>query len=189
MKKTLTLAALLAAFAAAHAEPATYVIDPMHTSASFEAKHFGLSTIRGRFDKKEGSVTIDRAAKTGKVQVSIDMNSISTGVPMFDGHLKGEAFFDTAKFPTTTFVGDQVSFDAAGKVTAVTGQLTLKGKTLPVTLTAISFNCIDHPMLKKEVCGGDFETLLPRSQFGVSAYPQATPENVRVLIQIGALNQ
>ncbi len=189
MKKTLSFAALLATAALAQAQSATYVVEPNHTFASFEAKHFGTSTIRGRFDKKEGSVTLDRAAKTGKVQVSIDMNSISTGVPMFDGHLKGEAFFDTAKFPTTTFVGDQFTFSADGKVASVAGQLTLKGKTLPVTLTATNFNCFDHPMIKKEVCGGDFETQLPRSQFGISAYGPVSPENVRVLIQIEAIKQ
>lgn len=189
MNKSLLLASLLAVTGLAQAESATYVLDPMHTFASFEARHFGTSTIRGRWDKKEGSVTIDRAAKTGKLQVSIDMNSISTGVPMFDGHLKGEAFFNTAKFPTATFVGDQFSFSADGKVTAVAGQLTLKGKTLPVTLTATHFQCYDHPMMKKEVCGGDFETLLPRSQFGIDAYPQASPENVRVLIQVEAVKQ
>jgi polyisoprenoid-binding protein YceI len=88
MKKALLLAALFAAAGAAQAQSATYAIDPTHTAVIFEAKHFGTSTLRGRWDKKEGTVTLDKAAKTGKVEFTLDMASISTGTGPFDGHLK-----------------------------------------------------------------------------------------------------
>ncbi len=190
MTKTLITAALLAAsLGAAHAQSATYAIDPTHTFASFEIVHFGTSTIRGRFDKKEGSVTLDRAAKTGKAEITIDMASINTGVAPFDGHLKSADLFDVAKFPTAKFVGDKFGF-AGDKVTEVAGTLTLMGKTQPVTLKATNFSCYLNPMLKREVCGGDFETVIQRSAFGITyALPMAAPDSVRLLVQVEAVKQ
>jgi len=190
MMKTLVAAAALAAAGLAQAEAATYAIDPTHTFVTFEAKHFNTSTLRGRFDKKEGTVTFDKAAKSGRVEVSFDMTAISTGVPALDTHLKGKDFFNAAEQPTAKFVGDKFSFDGAGKVTSVAGALTMAGKTQPLTLTAVNFNCYDNPMLKREVCGGDFETTLQRSQWGVSYGLQyGLPDNIRLLIQIEAVKQ
>lgn len=190
MSKTLITAALLAAaYGSAQAQSATYAIDPTHTFASFEILHVGTSTIRGRFDKKEGSVTIDRAAKTGKVEITIDMASISTGVPPFDGHLKSADLFDVAKFPTAKFVGNQFSF-SGDKVTAVAGTLTMMGKTQPVTLKATNFNCYMNPFVKREACGGDFEATIQRSAFGINyGLPDFAPDNVRLLVQVEAFKQ
>lgn len=190
MTKTLITAALLAAtLGAAHAQSASYAIDPTHTFASFEILHFGTSTIRGRFDKKEGNVTIDRAAKTGKAQITIDMASINTGVPPFDGHLKSADLFDVAKFPTAKFVGDKFSF-SGDKVTEVAGTLTLMGKTQPVTLKASNFSCYVNPLIKREVCGGDFETIIQRSAFGINyGLPAYAPDSVRLLVQVEAIKQ
>ena len=189
MKKTLIAAAMLAAATLAHAEAATYGIDPTHTFVTFEAKHFGTSTLRGRFDKKEGSVTIDRAAKTGKAEITLDMTSVSTGVGPLDGHLKSKDFFNAAEHPAAKFVGDKFTFDGT-KVTAVAGTLTMLGKTLPVTLNASNFNCYDHPMLKREVCGGDFETTLQRSQWGMDyGVKVGIPDSIRLLVQIEAAKQ
>ena len=121
--KTFTLSALatsmLAAAGLAQAEAITYNVEPTHTYVTFEVRHFATSTNRGRFDKKEGSITIDRAAKTGKADITIDMTSISTGLALFDKHLRGENFFKAADFPTATFVGDKFTFDG-DKVTAFT---------------------------------------------------------------------
>jgi len=188
-KKLAAAAALLAAFGAAQAEPVTYSIDPTHTFATFEIGHMGTSTLRGRFDKKEGSVQFDRAAKSGKVEITIDTTSISTGTAPFDGHLKSKDFFDVAQFPTAKFVGDKFSFDG-DKVSAVSGTLTLLGKTLPVTLNATRFNCYLNPMFKREVCGGDFETTLQRSQWGMGwGLQMGAPDSVRLLVQVEAIKQ
>lgn len=173
---------------AALASPASYSIDPTHTFVTFEATHFGTSTNRGRFDKKEGTVTLDKAAKTGKVDISIDTGSISTGTGPFDGHLKSKDFFNAAEFPTARFVGDKLSF-AGDKVTAVEGQLTLLGKTQPVTLKASNFGCYENPRLKREVCGGDFETTIARSQWGMTYGLPGIPDNVRLVIQVEAIKQ
>lgn len=190
MTKTLITATLLAAaFGSAQAQSATYAIDPAHTFASFEILHFGTSTIRGRFDKKAGSVTIDRAAKTGKAEITIDMTSINTGVAPFDGHLKSADLLDVANFPSAKFVGDKFSFNG-DKVTEVAGTLTLMGKTQPVTLKASNFGCYLNPMLKREVCGGDFEAVIQRSAFGINyGLPVVAPDSVRLLVQVEAVKQ
>ncbi len=189
MKNTLIATAMLAAATLAHAEVNTYAIDPTHTFVTFEAKHFGTSTLRGRFDKKEGSVTIDRVAKTGKADITFDVGSISTGVGPLDGHLKSKDFFNVAENPTAKFVGDKFTFDGA-KVAAVAGSLTMLGKSMPVTLNATHFNCYDHPMLKREVCGGDFEATIQRSQWGMDyGVKMGLPDNIRLLVQIEAAKQ
>jgi polyisoprenoid-binding protein YceI len=188
MKKALLLTALLATAGAALAQSATYAIDPTHTQVVFEAKHYGVSTNRGRWDKKEGTVTLDKAAKTGKVELTIDMASISTGIGPFDGHLKSKDFFAAEEFPTAKFVGDKFTFNG-DKVASVTGELTLRGKTNPVTLAATSFGCYENPRLKREVCGGDFETTIQRSQWGMSYGLPGIPDSVRLLIQVEAIKQ
>jgi len=188
MKSLLATATLgLALVAPAHAN--TYLIDPTHTFVTYEVSHFGTSTNRGRFDKKEGTVAFDRAAKTGKVEVSFDLTSVSTGVAQMDKHLQSPDFFDTAKHPSAKFVGDKFVF-SGDKVSEVAGMLTLRDKTMPVTLKASNFNCYMSPLLKREVCGGDFETTIKRSQWGVNYGLQfGIPDDVRLQIQIEAVKQ
>jgi polyisoprenoid-binding protein YceI len=186
---TLALAAALTAPTAARAQSATYAIDPTHTFVSFEVQHFGTSTNRGRFDKKEGSVQLDKASKTGKVDITIDMKSINTGVGPFDGHLKSADFFNTAVHPSAKFVGDKFTF-SGDKVTAVDGTLTLVGKTLPVSLKATNFSCYTNPILKREVCGGDFEATIQPTLWGITTYiPMAAPDKVRLVVQVEAIRQ
>ena len=189
MKTIAIAAALLAATAGAQAQSATYAIEPTHTFVTFEISHFGTSTNRGRFDKKEGTVQFDRAGKSGKVELSIDMNSINSGTEPFNKHLKSAEIFNAEAFPTAKFVGDKFAF-SGDKVTEVSGQLTLKGKTHPVTLKATNFNCYMSPMIKREVCGGDFEAQIVRSQFGVDYGLQyGFPDTVRLVIQVEAVKQ
>ena len=188
MTKTLLATALLAAAGFAQAQSATYAIDPTHTFVNFEAKHFGTSTLRGRFDRKEGAVQFDRAGKSGKAEITIDIGSVSTGVGPLDGHLKSKDFFNAAEFASAKFVSDKFVFDG-DKVTEVSGSLTLLGKSNPVTLKATNFNCYQNPMLKREVCGGDFETTITRSQWGMTYGLPGIPDGIRLLIQIEAVKQ
>ncbi|MDO9165955.1 MAG: YceI family protein [Rhodoferax sp.] len=174
---------------ATQAQAANYAIDPTHTFVTFEIGHFGTSTNRGRFDKKEGTVQFDRAGKNGKVEIVIDIASINTGTAPFNKHLQSAELFDAAKFPTAKFVADKFSFNG-DKVSEVAGTLTLLGKTNPVTLKATNFNCYDSPMVKREVCGGDFETTIDRTQFGMNyGLAYGFPKEVRLLIQIEAIKQ
>ncbi len=192
--KKLTLSALTLALGAAtlattaQAAPSTYALDPTHTFVTFEAKHFGVSTNRGRFDKTQGTVTLDLAAKTGKAEIVIQTGSINTGTGPFDGHLKSKNFFNSEAFPTATFVGNQFKFEG-DKVTEVAGTLTLLGKTQPVTLKASSFGCYENPRLKREVCGGDFETTIQRSNYGMTYGLPGIPDAIKLVIQIEAVKQ
>lgn len=186
------LAPLVAAAAlvasVAHAAPATYTIEPTHTFVTFEAKHFGVSTNRGRFDKKSGTITIDPAAKTGQVDIVIETGSINTGTVPFDGHLKSKDFFNAEAFPQATFKSSKVNFDG-DKVSSVEGNLTLLGQTRPVTLKATGYGCYDHPRFQRQVCGGDFETTIQRADFGMTYGLPGIPNDIKLVIQVEAVRQ
>jgi len=173
----------------AQAEPANYAIDPTHTFVTFEISHFGATVNRARFDKKQGSVQLDKAAKSGKVEISFDTTSVNSGTPAFDKHLQSADLFNAAQHPTMKFVADKFVFNG-DKVASVEGQLTLLGKTGPLTLKANQFNCYDSPMLKREVCGGDFEATIDRTQWGMNyGVEWGFPKNVRLIAQIEAVKQ
>ncbi|MEZ5645412.1 MAG: YceI family protein [Burkholderiaceae bacterium] len=190
MKVSLTLLAAAATLATAGlAQAAEYQIDPNHTNVTWEQVHFGTSTNRGRWAKKSGTVQFDRAAKTGKVELTLDMDSVDTGVAPFNKHLKGDDFFAADKFPTATFVSDEFVFDG-DKVSEVKGKLTLRGQTHPVTLKATRFNCFEHPSLKREICGGDFEATIKRSLWGVNwGLTMGVPDDTKLTIQAEAIKQ
>jgi polyisoprenoid-binding protein YceI len=171
------------------AQAASYAIDPAHTYVTFEIAHFGTSTNRGRFDKKEGKVELDRAAKSGKVEITVDTGSINTGFAAFNTHLQSAELFDAEKHPTMKFVADKFTFNG-DKVSEVSGALTLLGKTNPLTLKATHFNCYDNPMLKREVCGGDFEGTLDRTVYGMNyGIDWGFPKDVRLVVQVEAVKQ
>ena len=191
MRKSLfALAAVATMFAgAAQAQSANYAIDPTHTFVTFEISHFGASVNRARFDKKEGTVQFDRAGKSGKVEISFDATSVNSGTPAFDKHLQSADIFNAAAHPTIKFVSDKFSFNG-DKVSEVTGTLTLLGKTQPVTFKSNGFNCYESPMLKREVCGGDFETTIDRTSFGMNyGVDWGFPKNVRIVVQVEAVKQ
>ena len=182
MKLTLILATLLAATATSGMAQ-TFNIDPSHTYPSFEADHKGMSILRGKFTKTSGTVTLDRAAKTGKVDVTIDASSIDFGLDKLNNHVKSPDMFDVAKFPTATYKGSSMAFN--GEVPAsVDGELTLHGVTKPVKLMINKFKCIIDPRLKREVCGADASAEFKRSDFGINfGIPAFSPE-VKLAIQI-----
>jgi polyisoprenoid-binding protein YceI len=191
MKKTLLALALVPTLfaSAAQAQSAAYAIDPTHTFVTFEIDHFGTTTNRGRFDKKEGTISFDRAGKTGKVDITIDASSVNTGTGPFDGHLKSADILNVAAHPTARFVSDKFVFDG-DKVKEVTGQFTLMGKTHPLTLKASKFNCYMNPMVKREVCGGDFEATIQRSLWGASyGIAYGFSDAMRLVVQVEAVKQ
>jgi polyisoprenoid-binding protein YceI len=178
------LAALAVAFPAA-AEMQSYTIDPQHTKPTYEVMHLGYSIQRGRFDKTSGKITLDTAAKKGSADITIDAASIDSGVPKLDDHLKSEDFFNVAKNPMITFKSSTFTFDG-DKVKTVSGDLTMNGITKPVTLTANLFLCAAHPMTKKPQCGGDFQTTLKRSDFGMKYAIPALADDVTLHIPVEA---
>jgi len=188
MKKfvALTLASLLSSIA--YASPETYVIEPSHSMPRFEYSHFGYSLQLSRFDSTSGKITLDRAAKSGSVDVTIDAKSVNTGSALFNGHIQGEDFFDTAKYPTIIFKSNKVKFDG-DKVTSVDGDLTVKGITKPVTLTVNSFLCMPHPMMKKEACGATATTKVKRSDFNMGKYAPYVGDEVTLTIPVESIKQ
>ncbi|MGK5080825.1 YceI family protein [Janthinobacterium sp. HLX7-2] len=191
MRTTLIAAALAstALFTSAHAEVSTYNVDPTHTFVTFEVAHFGTSTNRGRFDKKHGVIVIDKAGKSGNLELILETNSINTGTAAFDKHLQSDNFFNSALFPEAKFVSSKFTFSGE-KVTEVAGQLTLLGKTNPVVLKATNYNCYMNPVLKREVCGGDFETIIQRSDWGMGwGVDLGIPSTVKLAIQVEAVKE
>jgi polyisoprenoid-binding protein YceI len=185
MKTKLLIATLAATLAAPVLAADIYSIDPGHTHPSFEISHFGWSTQRGRFDKVSGKLTLDRAAKTGSVDVTIDVASISTGVAKLDEHLKSEDFFNAAKYPTITFKSKKLNF-AGDKPSSVDGEITLLGVTKPLTLTISAFQCAPNQFIKKDVCGADATGTIKRTEFGMAKYAPNLGDDVKLLINVEA---
>jgi len=159
----------LAAFvcAAAFAAPVTYVLDPKHTYPSFSADHMGgLSVWRGKFTATTGKVVYDKDAKSGTIDVTVDLSSVDFGNAKLDEHAKSPEIFDTAKYPTATYSGKFTQFNASGP-TEAQGTFTLHGVSKPLTLKIDSFKCMQSPMTHKEVCGADASATFDRSDYGI----------------------
>lgn len=170
----------------AFAAPQTYVIDNKHTFPSFSYSHFGYSIQTSRFNTTTGKVVLDREAKTGSVDVVIDMKSVDTGSALFDQHIQAEDFLDTAKYPTATFKSTGVRFDG-DKPVAVDGDLTIKGVTKPVTLKVTSFHQMPHPMMKRDAIGANATTTVKRSEFNAGKYAPNVGDEVTINIAIEAV--
>ena len=170
-------------------EAGEYAVDPTHTSVTFEVAHFGTSTHRGRFERAQGEVQLDESGKAGRVEIRIATATVSTGVAALDGRLRSADFLDSAAFPDATFVAEGVASSIkAGS--EVAGQLTLRGKTLPLTLKASHFNCYISPLLVRQVCGGDFAATLQPSRWGAAGgLPVGMADEVRLLVQVEAIRQ
>jgi polyisoprenoid-binding protein YceI len=184
----LTAVALTAALSAsALAAPMTYVPDPNHTFVRFSYSHLGFSTQMSRFDKTTGTVTFDPAAKSGAVDLVIDAKSVDTGSELFNGHIQGADFLDTAQFPTATFKSTSIKFDGDAPV-SIDGVLTIKGVSKPVTLTVTSFKHAPN-MQKKDAIGANATAMLKRSDFKMDKYVPLVSDDVTVTIAIEAAAQ
>ena len=173
--------------AAAPSFAQTYNIEPGHTYPSFEADHMGISLWRGKFTKTSGKIVLDRAAKTGSVDITIDANSLDFGHEKMNEHAKSKDMFNVAQFPTAVYKSKTLKFNG-DNLGSVEGELTLLGVTKPVTLNVNKFKCIMHPMLKREVCGADASADFKRTDFGLSygiAYGFAP--DVKLAIQVEAI--
>ena len=188
MTKILLAVAILAVSNLAHAQETRYEVEPTHTFVHFEALHAGTSTNRGRFDNVEGTIVLDREGRAGKADIVVLPGSVNTGIDSYNAHLRNADFLDVEAFPIARFEGDGFLFEN-GKVKSVSGTLTLLGKQQPVTLNALRFNCYDNPRENTEACGGDFETTLTRSEYGMTYGWPGIPDEIRILIQIEALKR
>ena len=185
---TLAAAAIATLSGTVLAAPETFVIDGSHTFPRFSYSHFGFSTQLSRFNKTSGKIVLDREAKTGSVDVVIDTKSVDTGFDVFNGHIQGEDFLSTEKFPTATFKSTKVRFEG-DKPVAVDGDLTIKGITKPVTLTLTSFILQPHPMLKKDAIGANATTKISRTEFGAGKYAPNVGDEVTIDLAVEAIKE
>lgn len=185
---TLALAVTTAGALPALAAPETFVIDGTHTYPRFSYSHFGLSTQLSRFNTTTGTIVLDREARSGAVDIVIDMTSVDTGYETFNGHIQGEDFLDTAQYPTATFKSTAVAFDGDTPV-AVDGDLTIKGVTRPVTLALTSFTAMPHPMLQKDAIGANATVTIKRSDFNAGKFAPNVGDAVTIDIAVEAIKQ
>lgn len=188
MIRKIATIALVASAGATMAAPVTYDIDSDHTYPAFEADHMGgLSLWRGKFNKTSGKVVLDTAAKTGEVDITVDMASVNFGHDGMNEHAKNADMFDVAKYPTATYKGTISKWNGDAPA-EIDGQLTIKDVTRPVKLTVNSFLCKPNPMTRKEVCGADAVGTFQRDQFNVG-YGQdfGFKMDTKVLISIEAI--
>lgn len=189
-KAAMTLVVVLAAFALpAMAEPVTYRVDPDHTYPSIEFPHLGISIWRGKFNRSSGEVVLDREAGTGTVSVVVDTASIDFGHGGMNDTARSDKFFDVARHPRATYEGTIRFRD--GQPAAVEGRVTIMGVTRPLDLKLNLFNCVPHPLLKRELCGADAEGELNWSEYGMkmSDWGRGEAGRVRLRIQVEALRQ
>lgn len=166
--------ALTAAFVGASAcvgvaaAPVTYTVDPTHTFPSFEADHLGISVWRGKLTKTEGSLMYDKAAGNGWVDIKIDMGTMDFGQRQLNAWARGKDFMDLDANPYAFYKG-KLESPVNGVPTKVVGELSLNGRTRPLTLTIHALKCIPHPLLRRDYCGADASGSFARDDFGVDA--------------------
>lgn len=184
MHKSLIMA-LIALFALPALAADTYTIDPNHTWPMFEVNHLGYSTQRGRFNKTSGKITLDLAAKTGSVDITIEADSLDMGFAKWDEHMKGQEFFHVVQYPTIRFTSDKLIFDG-DKVVAAEGKFTLLATTRPLTLRVDNFHCAPFPLTRKMHCGADVSATISRTQFGMAKYVPLVGDEVKLYSPVEA---
>lgn len=188
MKTRLIAAALFAALStAAVADPITYTIDPSHAQVAFTYSHMGYSNITGRFDTIEGTLTYDpQAPEKSSIEISVAVNSVSTGVAKMDEHLKADDFLDAATHPTATFKSTGATITGPGTL-KLAGDLTIHGVTVPTSFDVTVNKIGEHPMRGVPAAGFNATGSIERAAFGVEKYLQVTGPEVKLAITLEAL--
>jgi len=185
MKKYFIACALNVLLAAPAFSANTYTFDPEYTIPVFEVGHLGFTTQRGRFDKAEGKVILDVAAKKGSVEFTVFTKSLDMGSRAWTIHVSSEGLFDVEKYPTMTFKSDTLIFEN-DKVVAAEGQFTLLGVTKPLTVTVNRFACAPNPVNKKFMCAGDISATIKRSDFGMTKYIPTVSDDIKISVPVEA---
>ena len=177
----LRVACLMLWAQAVAAAPQAFRLDPDHSFVTFEIVHFGTSTIRGRLGGVVGEALLDRAAHRGEVSLRLRTDGVSIGVPILDARLRQADLFDSEAHPEAFFVASRFVFDGE-RLAEVRGEFTFRGSSRPLALTATRFGCRSEA--DGDVCGGDFEAELLRSEFGATYGLPFVADRVRLLIQV-----
>jgi len=179
---------------AATAAPESFTVDPYHSFPYFEVVHLNTSVIRGHFEKISGKMTLDAAAKTGTIELSVPTTTLTSGdndkgsrPRSRDEHLRSPDFFNVAEFPTMTYKGKATKF-SGDHPAMVEGELTLLGVTKPVNLTVERWNCGPDPRSqgKRYFCGGNATGSFKRSDFGMKFIVGPVSDEVKLWISLEA---
>ena len=144
----------------------TWTLDAGHTNATFSARHLGLSKVRGRFETLEGTVKVAEDPADSAVHVTIDAASISTNEPTRDGHMRSPDFLDVENFPTLEFHSTDIQ--GSGTEWTMTGDLTIRGVTRPVTLDVTYLGIRDNPFGPGRRAAFEASAEFDRFDFGLS---------------------
>lgn len=185
MKRASILVAMCLLAEVAQALSQTYSIDPSHTYPSFETSHMDISVWRGKFNRSQGRIELDREHQQGSVDVRIDAASIDFGHNKMNEVARGENFFQVERYPEIRYRGE-LRFEG-GQPVAVDGELQLRGVSRPVQLRIQRFRCLIHPLLRREVCGADATAEFDRQDFGMDYAAQYGGTRVRLAIQVEAM--
>ncbi|HEX8955459.1 MAG TPA: YceI family protein [Burkholderiaceae bacterium] len=186
--RTAIFLACLPVLGRAKAEETSYRIDPDHTFTSFEYMHWGLSLQRSRFNRQSGTVKLDLDAKSGSVDLTIESASVSTGSDEFDKTLLSDSFFDAKTYPTMHFHSNSMEFDG-DQLVRVTGDLTIKDVTKPVTLEVSHFACRFMLLYLKHACGANGSAKILRSDFGLGRYAPFVADEATLYFSIEAIKE
>jgi polyisoprenoid-binding protein YceI len=180
-----TACALLALLGSRAAPADSFTIDPEYTIPQFEVGHLGFTTQRGRFNRAEGKIQLDFAARTGSVDFTVHTDSVDMGSHAWTLHVRSEGLFDVEHHPTISFHSDQLVFDG-DKVVGAQGQFTLLGITKPLSVTVSGFGCATNPLNNRYMCAGDVSALVKRSDFGMTKYIPAVSDEIKISVPVEA---
>jgi len=176
--------------APAHAEvaaPGEYRIDPAHTSVSFRISHLGVSDLLGRFNELDGRFTLNPKGRS-RVEMTIKTASVDTNHKKRDDHLRSPDFFNARQYPVMRFVADQVAFNANGEPTRIDGELSLHGRTRPVSLAVQAVGAGKDPWGGYRA-GYNASTVIKRSDFGMNFMPGGIGDEVTLTLAIEGIKQ
>jgi polyisoprenoid-binding protein YceI len=164
------------------AQPSIYVLDPQHSFVHFEVLHFGTSTTRGRFGPVRGEVLLDPQAGSGELSLRLATSTVNTGLAFFDTRLRQDDLLASAAHPEAFFVSRDFRF-ASGQLAELRGEFTWRGVSQPLSLRALKYSC-RNTAEGGQVCGGDFEAEILRSEFGSTFGLPFVANRVRLVVQV-----
>ena len=178
--------ALLLALVTSSAQAAEmYISDPEHTFVSFSYKHLGYSIQTSRFDKVNGTITLNDQMDGGSIDVAIETGSLSTGSDTFNELLRTDGYFNSEKFPIAKFTSDKLIFNNQA-ITSISGEITIKGITKPINIEVSNFACSRNFITLKYMCGANASAKLNRSEFDLGKYVPFVGDEISLSIVIEA---
>lgn len=183
MKKSVVAAILSGVVSfGALAAPVTYEIDPTHTSVIASWNHFGFSNPTAAINGAEGTIVYDKdAPANSKINVTVKVSTIDSFVAKLNEEFLGTEWFNVDSYPAASFVSTNVE-KTGDKTLKVTGDLTIKGVTKPVTMDVTLNGEGQHPMTQKQAVGFDAMTTIKRSDFGIDKYVPHVSDDVTLHI-------